>query len=345
MRLFCSLVIVAFLGAGRPVRADSVRFDRDIRPILSDKCFFCHGPDSQHQEAGLRLDLEDQVRETIVAGDANSSELIRRITSTDAEQMMPPADAHKELSASEIELLTRWVAEGAEWSQHWSLIPPVKPDPAGPPQANSNPIDAFVARRLAEHGLQLSPQTDRDKLIRRITFDLTGLPPTIEEIDAFVADTSNDAYERLVDRLLDSPRYGQRMALAWMDAARYGDTSVYHADGPRDMWAWRDAIVDAYNNNLPFDQFSICQIAGDLLPDATLEQQVLAGFNRNNGTTDEGGAIAEEYRVEYAVDRVKTTSTVWLGLTMECAQCHDHKYDPISQAGLLSVLRILQHQQ
>ncbi len=331
MRPLFFLLIFALLGAGLPIRAETVQFDRDIRPILSDKCFFCHGPDHERREAGLRLDLEDEARATIVAGDTDASELIRRIRTEDADELMPPADSHKELSANEIDLLTRWVAAGAEWTQHWSLIPPLRPAVPKGNQANSNPIDSFVARRLAERRLQLSPEADREKLIRRITFDLTGLPPTIEEIDAFVADASSNAYERLVDRLLDSPGYGQRMALAWMDAARYGDTSVYHADGPRDMWAWRDAIVEAYNSNMPFDQFSICQIAGDLLPEATLQQKVLAGFNRNNGTTDEGGAIAEEYRVEYTVDRVKTTSTVWLGLTMECAQCHDHKYDPISQ--------------
>lgn len=267
----------------------------------------------------------------IVAGDADASEFVVRILSKDADEMMPPADSHKKLSAKEIDLLTRWVDQGAMWTQHWSLIPPARPAIPPADEGIASPIDAFVSRSLAEEGMRLSKQASREKLIRRVTYDLTGSPPTIDEIDHFLSDTSGDAYERLVDRLLDSPRYGERMALAWMDAARYGDTSVYHADGPRDMWAWRDAIVDAYNNNMPFDEFSICQLAGDLVPDASLQQRVLAGFNRNNGTTDEGGAFAEEYRVEYAVDRVKTTSTVWLGLTMECAQCHDHKYDPISQ--------------
>ncbi len=325
------LALVSFAIASIPQAiAETVQFDRDVRPILSDKCFFCHGPDRNHREADLRLDLEAEAMAVIVPGNAGESELVARITTTDSDSLMPPADSHKKLSPSEIDVLTRWVSQGATWTQHWSFIAPQRSPVPETTDRGANSIDAFVAARLSARGQTFSPQADREKLIRRVTFDLTGMPPTIDEIDAFLADTSHDAYEKVVDRLLDSPRYGQRMALAWLDAARYGDTSVYHADGPRDMWAWRDAIVDAYNRNMPFDEFSICQLAGDLIPDATLEQKVLAGFNRNNGTTDEGGAIAEEYRVEYAVDRVKTTSTLWLGLTMECAQCHDHKYDPIS---------------
>jgi hypothetical protein len=332
-------VHLVFSNAGEPGIRDagnhaSVRFDRDIRPILSDKCFFCHGPDPEHREAGLRLDLEADAKESaIVDGDIDASELIARIRSTDPDDVMPPADVNKKLSSDEIDLLTRWVDEGASWTQHWSFTSPQQSQvPAFP----DNPlvrgaIDGFVADRLQQQGLRLMPEADREKLIRRVTFDLTGLPPTLEEIDRFVDDKSGNAYERVVDRLLESPRYGQRMALMWLDAARYGDTSVYHADGPRDMWAWRDEIVNAYNRNVPFDEFSISQIAGDLLPNASLQQRILSGFNRNNGSTDEGGAIAEEYRVEYAVDRVNTTSMVWLGLTMQCAQCHDHKYDPISQ--------------
>jgi hypothetical protein len=330
---FCGLSVAAEPASGE-AGGTTVRFDRDIRPILSDKCFFCHGPDPQHREADLRLDIEAEAKASaIVPGDADASDLIARIRSTDADEIMPPPAAHKELSPEEIDLLTRWVSEGAAWTQHWSFIPPVAPPiPASSPtDPVQGAIDAFVVQRLQQEGRKLSAEADREKLIRRVTFDLTGLPPTLAEIDAFVSDTSNDAYEKVVDRLLQSHHYGERMALMWMDAARYGDTSVYHADGPRDMWAWRDAVVEAYNQNLPFDDFSISQLAGDLVPGATLQRQVLAGFNRNNGTTDEGGAFAEEYRVEYAVDRVKTTSTVWLGLTMECAQCHDHKYDPVSQ--------------
>ncbi len=335
--LFSAVAAASAVAVEPPTKSDqagegAVRFDRDIRPILSDKCFFCHGPDQQHREADLRLDLEEAAKESvIVAGDVDASELVERIRTDDPDAIMPPPDAHKELTAEEIDLLTRWVAEGAPWTGHWSFTAPAVPAVPDATGQLRGAIDAFVARRLQREGLSIAAEADREKLIRRVTFDLTGLPPTLAEIDAFVNDQSENAYEKVVDRLLQSQHYGQRMALMWMDAARYGDTSVYHADGPRDMWAWRDAIVDAYNQNLPFDEFSINQIAGDLRPDATLQRRVLAGFNRNNGTTDEGGVIPEEYRVEYAVDRVKTTATVWLGLTLECAQCHDHKYDPISQ--------------
>ncbi len=328
MRSLIFLSLVGMLTHCQSVLAETLRFDRDVRPILSDKCFYCHGPDSEHREADLRLDIEEYARE-VIGGDTATSELIARITSSDPDQRMPPADSPKKLSDTEIGILQRWVADGGDWTEHWSFAAPVKPEVV---DAHSNLIDHFIGKRLAEAGLQISERATREKLIRRLTYDLTGMPPLLAEIDDFLADGSAGAYERVVDRLLASSRYGQRMALMWLDAARYGDTSVYHADGPREMWAWRDAIVDAYNQNMPFDQFSINQIAGDLRPDASLQEKVLAGFNRNNGTTDEGGAIAEEYRVEYAVDRVKTTSTVWLGLTMECAQCHDHKYDPISQA-------------
>ncbi len=326
-RYLCYLAL-ALLACTTSVSAESpeIKFDRDIRPILADKCYFCHGPDKEHQEADLRLDVESDARAVITAGDPTSSELITRILATDDSQM-PPKEAKKELSPEEISLLKRWVQEGAEWSQHWSFSAPTK---AGTKSTKARDvIDEWIAKQIPTNNL--ADEASREKLLRRVTYDLTGMPPTLAELDAFLADTSPDAYETVVDRLLASPRYGQRMGLAWLDAARYGDTSVYHADGPRDMWGWRDAIVDAYNQNMPFDEFSIAQIAGDLLPEGTAQQKVLAGFNRNNGTTDEGGAFAEEYRVEYAVDRVKTTSTVWMGLTMECAQCHDHKYDPISQ--------------
>lgn len=325
MRFLTTLSFVGFASLCQPTVADPVRFDRDVRPILSDKCFYCHGPDPEHREADLRLDIEAHARNAI--GDAAESELVARITAGNSEDLMPPADSHKKLTDQEIDLLERWVAEGGSWTEHWSFVQPTTSDQSVTPDL----IDQLIRQRLSEQGFLPADQASLEKLIRRVTFDLTGMPPTLDQIDAFLSDRSDDAYEKVVDRLLASPRYGQRMALMWMDAARYGDTSVYHADGPRDMWAWRDAIVAAYNDNMPFDQFSINQIAGDLRPGATVRQKLLAGFNRNNGTTDEGGAIAEEYRVEYAVDRVKTTSTVWLGLTMECAQCHDHKYDPISQ--------------
>jgi hypothetical protein len=311
-----------------------IQFDRDIRPILSDKCFHCHGPAEETREADLRLDVEAAAKESaILPGRADESELIRRVVSGDPDTLMPPPSAKKPLTAQEVDLLRRWVDEGAEWTEHWAFIAPQQPAIPAVSDVDwcRNPIDHFIRRRLEQEGLQPAPAADRRTLIRRATYDLIGLPPTPAEVDAFLTDTDDDAWEKVIDRLLASPHYGERMALMWLDAARYGDTSVFHADGPRDMWAWRDNVVAAYNNNMPFDQFSTEQLAGDLLPDATVAQRVASGFNRNNGTTDEGGAIAEEYRVEYAVDRVKTTATVWLGLTMECAQCHDHKYDPISQ--------------
>ncbi|MCA9017493.1 MAG: DUF1549 domain-containing protein, partial [Planctomycetaceae bacterium] len=313
--------------------ATKIDFSRDIRPILSENCFHCHGPDKQHREGDLRLDTEAAAKaKAIIPGKADQSEFFKRISSHDPDLVMPPADSNKKLTPEQRELLKRWIDAGAEWTSHWSFIAPVKA--ALPPVGNSqwvrNPIDQFVLAQLEAEQLQPSMEASRRTLIRRLTFDLTGLPPTIAEINNFLNDASPDAYEKLVDRLLSSKHYGERMALMWLDAARYGDTSVYHADGPRDMWAWRDRIVQMYNENIPFDQFSTEQLAGDLLPNASPLQKVSSGFNRNNGTTDEGGLIPEEYRVEYAVDRVKTTSTVWLGLSMECAQCHEHKYDPIS---------------
>ena len=311
-----------------------VRFDRDVRPILSGKCIRCHGPDSEHRKSDLRLDREDVAKKiAIVPGNPQKSELVARITTADPDMRMPPPDANKQLTPEEIETLTRWIDEGANWSRHWSFI---APQAASRPEVAKkawprNEIDHFVLARLEREGLAPSPEADRPTLIRRVTLDLTGLPPKLEEVDAFLEDRSPNAYQRVVDRLLCSPRYGERMAAMWLDLARYGDTSVYHQDGAREMWAWRDGVVDAYNANTPFDDFSIEQLAGDLLPNASLSQRIASGFNRNNGTTDEGGLIEEEYRVEYAVDRVKTTAMTWLGLTMECAQCHDHKYDPISQ--------------
>ena len=320
------MILCTIAGNISAVADESINFDRDVRAILSDKCFYCHGPDQEHREADLRLDRQEDAKNVITAGDPEASEMILRILADD-ETIMPPADSKKALTEDEINILVRWVKEGAAWTDHWSFLRPEKK--THPTKHIEDTIDDFVKKNLPDH--KLAERASKETLIRRATLDLTGLPPTPDEVDAFLEDTSTKAYEKLIDRLLRSPRYGQRMAIDWLDAARYGDTSVYHADGPRDMWAWRDAIVDAFNLNMPFDEFSINQLAGDLIPNANDQQQLLAGFNRNNGTTDEGGAIAEEYRVEYVVDRVKTTSTVWLGLTMECGQCHDHKYDPISQ--------------
>lgn len=329
------LVCVATLRA----QETPIDFGRDIRPILSDRCFHCHGPAAEDRQGELRLDRkEDAMADrngypAISPGQPEKSELWKRISTADEFERMPPADSNKTLSPQEIQLIKRWIEQGAEWKEHWSYVAPKRP--ALPKNLSGhhteNAIDLFTQERLHRAGLALNPEADRRSLIRRLSFDLTGLPPTPEAVAAFVNDDSPDAYERLVDRLLESPHFGERMALMWLDAARYGDTSVHHADGPRDMWAWRDRVVRAYNENIPFDRFSILQLAGDLVPGASVDEKTLAGFLRNNGTTDEGGAIAEEYRVKYAVDRVSTTAKVWMGMSLECAQCHEHKYDPLSQ--------------
>ena len=340
----CSFVFVALLlvtavlpASTQSAEPDLIEFNRDVRPLLSSKCYHCHGPDEHDRKAELRFDkVEEDLadRGVIVPNKPGESELVRRIASDDPDEVMPPPAAKIELTKEEVDTLKRWIKQGGKFDGHWAFATPQRPKPPAA-EANGvpvrNEIDVFVQRELAKQELTQSPEADRRTLIRRATFDLWGLPPTPKQIEEFINDKRPDAYEHLVDRLLDSPRYGERMTLAWMDAARYGDTSVFHADGPRDMWPWRDWVLNAYNSNMPFDQFTVEQLAGDLLPEPTTEQLVATGFNRNHGTTDEGGAIDEEYRVEYIVDRVKTTSMIWLGLTMECAQCHDHKYDPISQ--------------
>lgn len=312
--------------------AEDFRFNRDVRPILSQSCFPCHGPDEAHREADLRLDQRAGI-EAAFSGGLKQSLAWKRLLSGDPDEQMPPPDSNLEVSSEQRAILKSWIEQGAEWEGHWSFVPPDRPDVplVEKPERIRNAIDAFVEYRLEQHGLTLSPPAEKSRLLRRVYLDLIGLPPTLEQVQAFVEDDSPDAYERVVDRLLGNKHFGERMALMWMDAARYGDSSVFHADGPRDMWAWRDWVIQSYNDNLPFDQFTIQQLAGDLLPDPTPQQLLATGFHRNNATTDEGGAIAEEFRVEYAVDRVKTTSMVWLGLSLECAQCHNHKYDPITQ--------------
>ncbi|HTU26273.1 MAG TPA: DUF1549 domain-containing protein, partial [Pirellulales bacterium] len=319
-------------------RATPIDFSRDIRPILSDKCFFCHGPDEKHREAELRLDTQAGAMKVVEAGKPDESELIRRITTSDADERMPPPKSNRTLSAEQIELLRRWINEGAGWGEHWAFRPLVKPAlPAGEtvPPGETHPLDAYVAAGLKQHGMNLAPEADRQTLIRRVTLDLTGLPPTPEEVDAFIedadADTDSAAYERLVDRLLASPAYGERMAWDWLDAARYADSNGYQGDGERTMWPWRDWVVDAFNQNLPFDQFTIWQLAGDLLPEATFEQRLATGFCRNHMINGEGGRIAEENRVDYVMDMSETMGTVWLGLTLNCCRCHDHKFDPLAQ--------------
>ncbi len=323
-----------------------VNFDRDIRPILSNNCFKCHGPDETKRVAGLRLDTMDgeraaakSGRRAVVPGKSSESELIRRITSDDHLERMPPPATGKILSDEQLSLFKRWIDEGAEWRPHWSFVPTKRP---GPPAVKNeawakNPIDRFVLARLEREGLQPSPPADKITLIRRLTYDLTGLPPTPAEVDAFVADTSPDAYERLVDRLLKSPHYGEHMARYWLDAVRYGDSHGLHFDNERSLWPYRDWVIDAFNRNVPFDRFTIEQVAGDLLPNPTREQLIATGFNRCNVTTSEGGSINEEVLVRYAVDRTEAVSTVFLGLTLGCAVCHDHKFDPVTQKEFYSL--------
>jgi hypothetical protein len=330
------LIVVAGIGTSAADNQVAVVFNRDIRPILSDNCFQCHGPDKATRKAKLRLDQETSVfkdRQVIVPGKPDQSEVFQRITAQNDKERMPPASSGHKLTSRQIALVRRWIEQGAKWQKHWSLIPPHRAELPAVKQKHwpKNPIDYFVLTRLEQEGLKPSPEADRTTLIRRATLDLTGLPPTPAEVDAFLADKSAQAYGKVVDRLLRSPRYGERMASRWLDAARYADTNGYQTDGERIMWRWRDWVIEAFNNNMPFDRFTIEQIAGDMLPEATLEQKIATGFNRNHRGNSEGGVIPEEYAVEYVVDRVDTTATVWLGLTMGCGKCHDHKYDPISQ--------------
>ena len=336
IKLF-SLVLIFSLPPAKVF--SKVSFNRDIRPIISNKCFFCHGPSEKSRKAELRLDLENEAfREkngiaAFVRNSLEDSEAWHRIISDDPDEVMPPPKFKKELTKAEINTIKTWIEQGAEWEGHWAFIPVKKSDEPNTEMPNwvRNPIDSFVLKTLKEKEMKPSPEADRRTLIRRVYFDLTGLPPTPEQIKDFILDNSTNAFEKVVDQLMSSNAYAERMTLVWMDASRYGDTSVFHDDGPRDMWPWRDWVLNAYKNNMPFDQFSIEQLAGDLLPNPTDDQKIASGFNRNHATTDEGGVIPEEFRVEYVVDRVKTTGNVWMGLTMECAQCHDHKYDPISQ--------------
>ena len=341
--LVAAVVILSLGGTTTVTTAASaqarVDFNRDIRPILSDHCFACHGPDDAKRKSGLRLDLSGSATQTlksgaiaIVPGNPDRSELVKRVLTQDQDERMPPPKSGHQLTSTQIDLLQRWVKEGAEYQSHWAFVRPNRPafpevsHPAWP----RNGIDYFILRKLEEHRTQPSPEADKRTLIRRVTLDLTGLPPTPAEVDQFLADTSDRAYEHLVDRLLASPHYGERMAVEWLDAARYADTHGYHIDSGRDMTHWRDWVIKAYNENKPFDQFTIEQLAGDLLPEPTLDQKIASGFNRNHMINYEGGAVPEEYHTAYLNDRVNTTSTVWLGLTMACAQCHDHKYDPIT---------------
>jgi mono/diheme cytochrome c family protein len=344
-----SLSVILLITLSTQGHADpaslSVDFQKQIRSILSDNCYHCHGPDEKTREADLRLDVKDAAfttadgRSIIAPGKPDESELIRRILSTDPEEQMPPPKSGRKLSSAQIELLRDWVSQGAVWKDHWAFVPPVSPTlpaEAFDPRA-SNPIDAFVLARLNLEKLSPSPTAPREKLIRRLTLDLNGLPPTLHEIDDYLADSSADAADRVIDRLMASPRYGEQMAVPWLDAARYADTNGYQNDGTRTMWPWRDWLINALNANIPFDRFTKLQLAGDLLPEASSDELVATGFHRNHMLNGEGGRIAEESRVEYCVDRVDTTSTVWLGLTMGCSRCHDHKYDPFTQKDYYSL--------
>src|SRR3989454_4286730 len=335
----CGLAVVMFGCCHAAFAAQKdIDFNRDIRPILSDHCYACHGPDENKRKAGLRLDRPEEALKTlksgnraIVPGDVEKSTLVQRLTSRDPDEVMPPPDEGKPLRAEQVELLIRWVKEGAKRKNHWSLIVPERPALPEVREKNwpRNAIDYFILERLEKEGLKPAPEADKARLIRRASLDLTGLPPTINEVDAFLADNSPEAYEKLIDRLLDSAHYGERMAVNWLDLARYADTSGFHFDGVRFMWLWRDWVIDAFNQNKPFDTFTIEQLAGDLLPKPTREQRIATGFVRNNMTTDEGGSDPDEYLNKYVVDRVNTLGAVWLGMTVGCAECHDHKYDPL----------------
>ncbi len=338
------LIVMANSQAADAQETVKIRFDQHVRPILSNHCWTCHGLDEASRQGKLRLDLRESALGrgeseaiAIVPGHPQKSELIARIESHDADIQMPPSSAKKPLTADQKRILSQWIAEGAEYSTHWAFKPPVRTSPPVVRESNwpKNPIDSFVLKRLEIERLQPSPEADPNVWLRRVTLDLTGLPPSIEELDAFEIDlkktTKEAVYSNVVDRLLTSSRYGERMAMQWLDAARYADTNGYNNDETRTMWPWRDWVINACTSGMPYDQFLTEQLAGDLLPNATISQRVATGFSRNHVLTTEGGIIEEEYHVEYVADRVHTTATVFMAMSMQCARCHDHKYDPISQ--------------
>lgn len=317
------------------IYASEVSFSRDVLPIMSENCFYCHGPDESHRKADLRLDIESAVlalsdgKSAIKAGQPEESLVIERIFSTDQDELMPPPDSHKELTLEEKNIIKQWIASGASWGKHWAFEPPIRPEI---PTDASHPIDYFVQRRLLKEALELAEEAPPHTLLRRLSFDLTGLPPSYDEVLSFEQNSLPDAYSREVDRLLLSPHHGERMAMWWLDAARYADTDGYQGDATRTNWPWRDWVVSAFNDNMPFDRFTVEQFAGDLLPDATPEQILATGFHRNHMTNGEGGRDPEESRIDYVIDRVNTVGTLWMGMTVGCAQCHSHKFDPLSHA-------------
>jgi hypothetical protein len=324
--------------AGSLEARPTVDFDREIRPILSENCFACHGPDEGPRKAGLRLDIREGVLAekdgvtAVVPGQSEASAVIQRVLSHDPDEVMPPPKSGQRLTSQQVEKLRQWIDQGADWREHWAFATPVRPvlPAVSDPAWVQNPIDAFVRRRLDQEPLTPQAEADPRTLIRRLSLDLRGLPPSPEEVEAFLADQKADAYEALVDRLLASPHYGERMAQMWLDLARFADSDGYHDDTPRSMWRFRDYVIHAFNANKPFDQFTVEQLAGDLLPHATVEQRMASAFHRNGPTSSEGGADAKEYAAKYAVDRVNTTASTWLGVTLQCAECHDHKYDPFT---------------
>ena len=341
---FLALLLSGIATASDDITLQPLEFNRDIRPILTEKCFSCHGPDPNKRKADLRL---DQRQSALNAGaiDPSDSLIIDRIHSDDSDLLMPPPDSNRHLSQQDKKILTRWIQEGAVYQAHWAFVAPVQMNPPVIDTLSlqnwpNNPIDNFILAKLEKVGLTPSPEANRETLIRRLYADLIGLPPSPKKVDEFLADQSPDAYEQLVNSLLASQHYGERMAIAWLDAARFADSNGFQQDGDTWQWIWRDWVINALNDDMPFDQFSIEQLAGDLLPDATQQQQIATAFNRNHLLNGEGGAIAEEQRFNNLFDRVDTTSTTWLGLTMACAQCHDHKYDPLTQSDYYQLLHV-----
>ena len=332
------LLCLLFYGSGMLAQANEDRtidFSREILPLLSDACFQCHGPDPKARKGGLRLDIEESAKKysendvaVISPGDPDQSELVRRLITEDKDDLMPPPEIGRTLDKFQIELLEQWIAQGAKWGKHWSLNPIQKPTP---PESGKHPVDAFVENALEKEGLIAQPKASRRTLIRRVALDLTGLPPTLEELNEILEDTTDTWFEKAIDRYLSSPAYGERMAWNWLDAARYADSNGYQGDRERTMWPWRDWVVKSFNNNLPWDTFTTWQLAGDLFPDASHEQKLATGFCRNHMINGEGGRIPEENRVDYVMDMTETMGTIWLGATLTCARCHDHKYDPYTR--------------
>ena len=345
------LVITVHYGFQAFLYGQSPDFGRDILPILSDKCFHCHGPDAGARKAGLRFDTKEGAfrikkgRAVIIPGKSGESELIQRVFSKDDTEVMPPRESNRTLSDKQKELLKQWIDSGAKWDQHWAFTPPTRSAMTAVKNAAwvKQPVDRFILAKLESVGLQPQSDTSKEAWLRRVSLDLTGLPTTLKELDAFLADTSADSFEKQVDRLLASPRYGERMATDWLDLARYADTHGYQMDRYRPMWPYRDWVVKAFNQNLPYDQFVTWQLAGDLLPNPTKEQRLATAFNRLHMQNEEGGVIEEEYRVSYVVDRVNTFGTAFLGVTFDCTRCHDHKYDPFTQKDYYSLFSLFQN--